>query len=85
MSGLDREVTTETGSYTQMLQTDTAINPGSSGGPVLDLHGRIVGVADAERTDAQGIGFGCAPRRSAGCSVPGAGGADAVLLSSLRR
>lgn len=57
VSGLDREVTTETGSYTQMLQTDTAINPGSSGAPVLDLQGRIVGVADAMRTDAQGIGF----------------------------
>jgi S1-C subfamily serine protease len=73
VSGLDREVTTETGSYTQMLQTDTAINPGSSGGPVLDLRGRIVGVAGAVRTDAQGIGFAVpagAVRRLLGSQAP---------------
>jgi S1-C subfamily serine protease len=73
VSGLDREVTTVSGSYTQMLQTDTAINPGSSGGPVLDLHGRIVGVADAVRTDAQGIGFAVpasAVRRLLGSQAP---------------
>ena len=27
------------------LQTDTAINPGSSGGPLCDLNGRVVGMA----------------------------------------
>lgn len=57
ISGLDRDVRTSSGHYSGMLQTDTAINPGSSGGPVLDAAGRVVGVAGAVRTDAQGIGF----------------------------
>jgi serine protease Do len=57
VSGLDREVRTESGRYSGLLQTDTAINPGSSGGPVLDPTGRVVGVAGAVRADAQGIGF----------------------------
>lgn len=57
VSGLDRSIDTAGGRYEGMLQTDTAINPGSSGGPLLDINGRVVGVADAIRTDAQGIGF----------------------------
>ena len=32
------------GSGMEFLQTDTAINPGSSGGPLLDLSGRVNGV-----------------------------------------
>ncbi len=57
VSGLDRSIRTDSGSFTGLLQTDTAINPGNSGGPLLDITGRVVGVADAIRTDAQGIGF----------------------------
>jgi S1-C subfamily serine protease len=57
ISGLDREIDTESGSYDGMVQTDTAINPGNSGGPLVDLNGDVVGVADAIRKNAQGIGF----------------------------
>jgi len=28
----------------QLVQTDAAINPGNSGGPLLDRHGRVIGV-----------------------------------------
>jgi S1-C subfamily serine protease len=57
ISGLDRVIDTDSGSFAGMVQTDTAINPGNSGGPLVDLNGNVVGVADAIRKNAQGIGF----------------------------
>lgn len=57
ISGLDRTIRTETGTYFGLLQTDAAINPGNSGGPLLDNRGQVVGLADAIRRDAQGIGY----------------------------
>ncbi len=43
-----------------IIQIDAAINPGSSGGPLLDSQGRAVGLTTAIRSDSgqfQGIGF----------------------------
>ena len=41
----------------RLLQTDAAINPGSSGGPLIDARGRAVGVVTSMIHNAQSLGF----------------------------
>ena len=40
-----------------LIQTDAPINPGSSGGPLLNIKGELIAINTAIRADAQGIGF----------------------------
>ncbi|MDP2304786.1 MAG: serine protease [Pseudomonadota bacterium] len=39
-----------------LIQTDTAMNPGNSGGPLVDEQGRVVGIV-SRKIQSEGIGF----------------------------
>ena len=63
VSGVDRTIQAPNG-YTvaHAIQTDAALNPGNSGGPILDSSGRVVGIADQIATNgsadqSSGVGF----------------------------
>ena len=63
LSAVKRDITVDETDYKGLVQTDAAINPGNSGGPVIDLSGRLVGIASAKMAftpqgvPTQGLGF----------------------------
>ena len=55
--GIVSAVRYHTGLQAQVIQTDAAINPGSSGGPMVSLGGEVLGIITFGVTDSEGLGF----------------------------
>ena len=62
LSAIDREITVrapdgQSRTYQHLLQTDAAINQGNSGGALLDITGRLIGINNAMAYGVENMGF----------------------------
>ncbi|MFB3888345.1 MAG: trypsin-like peptidase domain-containing protein [Candidatus Bathyarchaeia archaeon] len=57
VSALNRTLTGDSTTISNIIQTTAPLNPGNSGGPVMNYQGQVVGIATAIVQESQGIGF----------------------------
>lgn len=57
VSGKNRKISTDDQEYGTVLQTDTPLNPGNSGGPLFNQRGKVIGMNAVIIPSYQNMGF----------------------------
>ena len=59
VSFLNRRVSNSTSYASKLIQTDSAINPGSSGGALVNMYGQVVGITSSKLVgnEYEGVGY----------------------------
>lgn len=57
VSALNRTLIVDDDVIENVIQTTAPMNPGNSGGPLLNYEGKVVGIVTARVADSEGIGF----------------------------
>jgi putative serine protease PepD len=77
VSGLNRTADTDHGKFSGLIQFDASVNPGSSGGPLLDAGGDVIGIVVSIAEPAGADAFaGIAFAVPIGTALGGGGGGD---------
>lgn len=70
ISALDRSITMSDGKKMKMLQTNTTINSGNSGGPLFNLYGEVIGIVSAKYSASGDVFTKSASVEGLGFAIP---------------